>query len=473
MKTNSKQMLLLLIFALCIKSMAAQEKEWTLDECIQYAMKNNIQVKQQILLTNYQENNLLQARLDLLPDVNAGLNKGFNYGRTVETTSEYVDTDIQSMNYYIGASFTLFNGFQQLNTIARNKYNFLAVSKDSEKMKNDIMLNIATAYLQILFNEELLETSKKQLITTIEQVDVTQKLVEAGSLARGSLLEIQAQQASEELLVINAENQLREAKLLLTQMLDLKSDADFNIVSPEIDLSAEALNFPLLSEVYTKAVQMPEIQSAEYKLNSSEKSLDIARGYYSPRLSLSINYGSSYSDARKIMNITGNVPQTIGYVEGTNLPVLSLMPQYETLNYSMNDQFRDNANTSITFGLSIPIFNGWQAKTAVSNAKIDIENSNYNLELAKNTLYKEIQQSHSNAVSALAKYSGNKKALEAMSESFKYTQQKFDLGIVNSLDYNTSKTKLAKTESDLLQAKYEFIFAVNVLRFYMGENFRI
>ena len=269
---------------------------WTLEKCINYAYENNIRIKQQELNAKYSKNTLIQSKAEALPNLNAQANHNYSFGRAVDPyTNTFSTENVISDNFSLSSSVTLFNGFQIINTIKQNQFNLLASIQDVEKMKNDISLNIASAYLQILFNEELLEIATNQLEIIQQQVERTKNLVDAGSLAKGSLLEIEAQTALENLQMVNAQNQLNISYLTLTQLLDLDSVGGFKIEHPQFpDLEEENL-IPSVNQVYLEAINnLPQIKSAEYQLLGYERGLAIARGTRSPRLSLSASYMSHH-----------------------------------------------------------------------------------------------------------------------------------------------------------------------------------
>jgi len=350
----------------------------------------------------------------------------------------------------------------------------MASLEDVDKIKNDISLSIALAYLQILLNIELLEVTNSQLEITNLQIERTRQLVEAGSLPQGNLLEIQAQAAAEELQQVNIQNQLDISYLTLTQLLELDSVGDFQIEIPDLPLPEEKFLLESVNEIYADAERiLPQVKSADYQLKSSEIGLDIARGTRSPQLSFSGSYGTRYSNIlKKYALVPGETsdPLPIGTVEGTGETVYSYpQPLVITENYPFGNQFTDNATYGVQFNLTIPIFNGWQTNTMISNAKISVLSSKYNLEYTRNMLYKEIQQAYVDAVASLKKHRASEKAVSSMEESFRYTEQKFNVGMVTSVDYNTAKNQLTRTQSDLLQSKYEYIFKTKVLEFYRGN----
>jgi outer membrane protein len=334
----------------------------------------------------------------------------------------------------------LFNGLQILNTIKKSKFDLLAGEQDLQSIKDNVGLNVAMAYLQILLNKELVAATDAQLQITLQQIEKTKKLVDAGSMARGNLLQIEAQAAQEEVQLITLKNQLETSYLNLTQLLELKTPVGFEIVSPVINVDSTAIVTGNIDEIFALAQgTRPEVKSAELNLASSESALSIARGARSPQLSLSHSVTTRYV---YINNTPGNLP--------------------------FKDQIKNNKNYDLGFSLNIPILNGWQVNKNVSNSKLEIQKSQYALESAKKTLYKNIQQAYTDALAALKKYNSSRKAVTSSEESFRYTEQKFNVGLVTPVDYNAGKTQLLNAQSDLAQAKYEFIFKIKVLDFYKG-----
>ncbi|MFH1321229.1 MAG: TolC family protein [Bacteroidota bacterium] len=446
---------------------------WSLQQCIDYAFEHNISIKQNELNNELAEFTLLRNKANALPGLNANISHIYNFGRTVDPfTNEFAAERVLSNSFSVSSSVTLFNGFQTLNTIRQSQLDLLASRYDVDKARNDISLAIAGSYLQILFNEELVEIARNQVGIIKQQLGRTKKLVEAGSLAKGNLLDIEAQVAMDELQLVNAENQLDMSYLDLIQLLDLDPLSDFKIANPDIEISEEAMILSTPGQIYGAALStQPQIKSAEYKVGSSLKSLLIAKGGRSPRLTIAGSYGTGYSNARK--NLLGYSPTgdstTIGYTT-TNIEVVtpSFNYMYETTPFS--DQVNDNINQSVGFNLSIPIFNGLLVKTSISRAKIAIKNAEYNLQLLKNQLNKNIQQAHANARAALKRYHATEKTVTALLEAFNYTEQKFDVGMLASVEYNDAKNKLVKAKSDLLQAKYDYVFKTKVLNFYQGKS---
>ncbi len=467
-------LILLVLFAPTL--MLAQEKNqvWTLDQCIDYALKNNIQIKQSELNADLAKVNLTQSQANLLPSLNANASHSYNIGRTIDRfTNQFADAQVLSQNFSLSTDVTLFSGLQNINTIQQNRYTYLANKYDVDKMKNDISLNIATAYLQVLFAMESEENAKNQMGITAALVERTKKLVEIGTAAKGTLLDVEAQLATEELNYTNAQNQVDITYLSLAQLLNLPSTEGFTIVKPDLNIANQQILDVTTTQVYNTAVtKLPEIKSAEFKLMSAEKAVKVAWGGVSPRLSFSASYGTGYSGLSR--RVTG-APAFQAYVPNGDItssgdtvytPYFS-NPATEQIPYF--DQYKDNVNKSFGFFLTVPLFNRLQTKTAIDRARIQKMNAELTVESTKLQVQKNIQQAYSDANAALKKYNASLKALTAMQESFKYTQQRFDVGMMNSNDYNDAKNKLIKSQSDLLQAKFDYIFKVKVLDFYQGK----
>ena len=469
-----KKILLLLIIISFSHNIKAQKK-WTLEDCIKYALDNNIQVKQSQLSAESDKISALQSKLGVLPNINGSVSHNYNWGRNIDPSSNsYTDQQTQSNSVSLNSSIDLFNGFQKVNNIRQSQSNYMASKYDVEKMKNDIILRIGQAYLQILFNKEQVDISQNQVDISNLQIARTKNLFDAGTIAKGNLLDIQAQGALEEANLVVAQNQLELSYLDLAQLLDLKSTKDFEIVKPTIKMEGEVTLIPANQVFAYASGTMPEIKSAEYRLESSYRGLAIARASRYPSLSLSGYFGSNYADNildySKIKSTSTRIGLPTNYtVEGTGQKILQQISNAEFENMSFKDQLDKNLSKSLRFSLNIPIFNGYQVNANVSKAKINTLNADYNLQLAKNQLQKSIEQAYADAQGAYKSYNASQKAVTSFQEAFNYTQQKFDVGMMNSVDYNDAKNKLIKSQSDLLRAKYNFVFKKVILDFYQGN----
>ncbi len=457
-------------FVFCFTVLQAQEvRIWSLEDCVDHAIENNLRIQQQKLGVDIADENLRQTRSLRFPNLNSNVTHSYNYGRTLDPlTNEFATERVQSNNFSISSGVTLFSGFQIRNSVERDRYNLEASRLDVETMINDISLAVASAYLQILFAGELVEVAASQLDITRQQVERTAKLVDAGTLARGSLLTIQAQEASEELQLVNAENQLRLAYLDLMQLLDLRDDGTFQIEMPDIEIipSGTVEHSPL--QIYDTAVQIqPNILSADMRVESAKKDYDIARGGRSPVLSMSGSMGTGYSEARlKIVEIIDD--KMVGKMASSEA-LFDPLPPMETQVIPFWDQVEDNFNRSIGLFLRIPIFNNYQVRANIGRSQIGVENARLQRQIARDQLYKTIEQAHQDAHAALQRYMATEKNVQALEEAFRYTEQRFNVGMVNTIEYNDSKNRLTAAQSELLQSKYEYVFRVQILDFYLGR----
>ncbi|MCX6242946.1 MAG: TolC family protein [Bacteroidetes bacterium] len=473
-----KSGIIILAVLLLISFQARSQKIWTLEDCINYALENNLDIQKQIQSVESNKANLTQSALSMLPNLNASGSNYWNFGQTIDQyTNTFATTSVRSNNFYLSSNMVLFNGLQKLNTVKENQIMVLASKYDLDVMKNSISLAVAGYYLDILFNSELLDVSNEQLRITKQQVERIQKLVDAGSSAKGDLLNIQAQRAAEELTQIQASNQLYISYLSLQQLIDIPVAKDFRIEKPNLK-AVEAPKQPITPEViFEHALKTrPEIQAAELRVQAAQKRLAIARGVITPTLSVSGSWGTGYSGAAR--EIDPNVspiytPVPIGLVKPSGDTVFGQEVNYATRLKSFGDQLKTNNNQSVGFSLYIPIFNGWQGRTNITQAKISKNQAELDLDIEKRSLRKLIEQAYADAVASLQKYNSSLEKVNAQSESFKYTQQKFDVGLMTSFDYNNSKKDLTKAQSDLLQAKYDFIFKTTILDFYMGNPIQI
>lgn len=451
-----KTLLSLVVIILSLAAVNAQEK-WNLEKCINYAKEHNIDLQIRKLDAEVQANNTAQSKLDLLPSVNGSSSYNFSYGRTLRADNTYGDINTQSGSLGISASVSLFNGFQKQNSIKQNKLDLEASLQDVEKAKEDMALNITSSYLNILFNKELLQIAKEKLKVTQLQIKRSEVLVEAGTLPKGTLMEQNAQAAREELEIVNATNNLDLNLLDLAQLLDLKNPESFDIEIPELPVLNATRSMIDPESVFINALEFrPEMKAAKYRLESSEKGLIIAKGQRAPSLSMSGYWGSSYSK---------------DFAEyGSNASGAPIVIREEM---KLSDQLSNRENKAFGFNLSIPIFNGGTVNRNIANAKININRYKLNMENSKNILRKEIQQAHANAKAAMNKYFSSETAVSSTEEAFRYTEEKFNLGLVNSVDYNQEKNNLFQAKSNLLQAKYEYIFRTKILDFYNGIEIKL
>ena len=430
-------LLLLALFA----SLHAQEL-WTLDKCINYAHDNNIQIKQSTLNTQYQLNMLKEKKNSRLPNLNGQVSENLNFGRSLTYENTYQNVNSSQTDFGLGTQVTVFQGMQINNAIKKTEFDLKASFEDLAKAKDDLSLNIASTFLEILFAKGLVKVSEDQILITNQQLKQSQEKVNAGSLASGALLEIEAQAAREELNIVDAKNQLQIAKLKLAQMLEIVFTEKFDVeipTLPEIGAQSSVTNS---QDVYLTALkQRPEIRGAEYRYQSTEMQLKMAEGVFYPTISFYANYYNNYNNKYKD-------------TKGASI--------------SFGDQLSNNQRKGLGLQMNIPIFNRFNTKLNVDNAKIQMLNTQLELEGTKKVLRQEIETAQTTALTSFNRFKSTEKAVTSMQEAFRYSEEKFNVGMVNAVDYNLAKTNLLKASSDLLRAKYEFIFRSKILDFYKG-----
>jgi len=440
-----------LLFVALFATLRAQEV-WSLQKCIDYAQDNNIKIKQGVITTEYQQNQLKQTKFSRLPNLNGSMSQNFYFGRSLLGDNSYADNNSSGSRFGLSTDVPVYQGGRITNNISKLELDFQASIEDLAKAKSDISVNIASTFLEILYAKDLVKVSEDQLTVTNLQIKQINEKVEAGSLARGSLLEIQAQSAGEELNLVNAKNQLQLAKLKLTQLLEIPLKDDFDVEVPTLpEISAEA-SIVGSDDVYKSALTTrPEIKGADLRLQSSQFQLKIAKGALYPTLSLYASADYSYNNKNQLVNrdpVTGDV------ISVSNIDFFKQLKSFQSKSVGMQ--------------VSIPIFTRFANKIQIDNARLQVLNTELELESTKKLLRSDIETAQTSAIAALNRFNSNQKAVSSMKEAFRYSEEKFGVGLVNAVEYNTAKTKLAKSESDLLQAKYEFIFRTKILDFYRG-----
>lgn len=431
---NFKRIPLLLLSVLLCSTLHSQQK-WSLAECIVYARENNLQVKQQMIAIGQAENNLLSAKMDYIPSLNASMSHNMSWGRSVNLNDlEIIENQLsQSTSLSLSASVPVFEGMRKHNTVKSNIKQLEIAGTNVEKLKDEISIAVAQAYLQVLLNKEIEKSALQSCQSVEKQVERCRELVEAGSQAYSSLLEIQAQLANERVQLVNAGNNVRSSLLNLAQMLDLENFEEFDIVIPDIEPLIAEPEETDMEKIYGNALSLPRIRGAELALEQSKLQYKIQKGAALPTISFNAGYGTYYSDNQ----------QTAFF-----------------------EQFNNNRNPSMGFGLSIPIFNNWRNNTAIRNARLNVKNSELELKIQHQGLMKDIQQACNDAKACYEKLNASQENLSAAKESFKYTEEKFNAGMVSGTDYTVAKTNLTKSESEYIQSKFQYVFQLKVLDYY-------
>jgi len=436
-----------IIVCLFVCNLVAQDKPklWTLEECIRYAIANNINLKQQAQEEEVRKIDLNTSQNSWLPNLNASVNQSFGFGRSTSREGVIVDRNSANSTLQLSLNMPVFDGFKIPNTIAVRQLNLMAATEALNKAKEDVAIGVASYFLQVLYNREILTIAELQVELTKEQVNRTEALVTSGRVPMSQLYDIKAQLAKDEVTLTEAHNNVSLALLDLAQALELERlAADFDVVVPEInDAITDNMGSVLPPDhIYDNAVNIkPQIKEQEYLLESQKKQLKVAQADYYPSLYLGASYSNGYY-------------RYFGSDEIINLP--------------FNDQFRQNEQKGIGLSLNIPIFNRFSFRNNVRQARVGIINRELMMENSKKALYKEIQQAYFNATAAQEKYMASEKSVIASKEAFTYAEERYATGKSTVFEYNDSKTKYAQSLSEQAQAKYNFIFRAKILDFYNG-----
>lgn len=421
--------------ALILCNSSFSQEKWSLEKCIRHARENNLQIKQQEIMVEQAGNELLAAKMEYIPSVNASMNHNLSWGRSVNLNDlEIIENKMsQSTSLNLSASIPLFEGMRKQNTVKSQMKQLEIAGVNVEKLKDEISLSVARGYLQVLLGYEMEKSAVESCNSLQEQVEKCRTMVEAGSLAYSSLLELEAQFANERVQVVNARNNVRSNILALAQLLDIEDYSNFSVEIPETGHLTLSLPEEDVQQIYDIATSMPAIRGAELAVEQSKLQYRIQKGAALPTISFSAGYGTYYSNNQ-------------------DTPFFS--------------QFDNNRNPSMGFGLSIPIFNNLRTNTSIKNARLNVKNRETELQLTRQNLLKEIQQAYNDAVASFEKFNASKLNMASAQESFKYSQEKFNAGMLSGTDYTIAKTNLFKAQSECIQSKFQYIFQLKVLDYY-------
>ena len=471
---EKRSFLSLIVMLVCNITIQAQSKKWTLEECVTYAIQNNISIKQSELDSKMALIDKKSAVGRFLPSLNASASHSWNIGLNQDITTGLLQnktTQFTSAGANVGID--IYSGLQNQNTLRKANLSIVAAKYQLVKMKEDIALNVANAFLQVLFNKENLKVQKEQLRINEKQYARSEELVKAGSIPRGDLLDVKATLALNNQNVITAENSLLISKLSLSHLLQLKDFENFDVVDDTDVKDENNIMAQTPSAIYEKAFEgRTELKIARTNLEIAEKNVAIAKGAFQPTLQgfYSFNSRVAYSD-----RVTGVIPSTsnptsiVGFVEGTNQNVLS--PNFTRVLGNpapFFDQFNTNKGQSFGMQLSVPVFNGFSARNNVERSKVSLERSKIAVEQQNLDLQRNVYTAFADAKGALNAYESSVAALEARQGAYNYATEKYSVGLMNSFDFNQSQTLLTNAQSEVLRTKYDYIFKIKILEFYFG-----
>jgi outer membrane protein len=418
-------------------SIHAQTKKWTLEECVAYALENNISIQQSELDLKVSDVLKMEALGRFLPDISGTANYGINTGANINpATNQFENQSFRSASANINTGILLFNGLANWKNLQRAKINKLANTYKLDKMKDDIALSVANAYLQILFNKEQVKVLVNQNKITKENIKRTKELIEAGTVPAGDIFELQATDASQEQQIVNAQNTLLISKLGLAQTLLLKDYANFDIAVEAMDVPATQILFQTPEAIALKARDVvKDIKIAANNYEEAQKSVSLVKSDYLPRISGFVGYNTRWSQS---------IP--IGFV----------------------DQLSLFDGTNVGVQLSVPILNGFATRGNVQRTKISAERSKLLLDQAELDLERTVFQAYNDVLNAQKSYEAAVKTAEARKLAQNFSKERFDVGLLNSFDYSQALLTYENAQSEVIRTKYDYIFRIKLLEFYFG-----
>ncbi|WP_298473575.1 TolC family protein [uncultured Maribacter sp.] len=438
-----KYKLTLLLLVLVVTITSAQEKKWTLQECVTYAVENNLSVEQFELDLENTKIEKSDAFGDMLPNLNASNSYSSNTGFSINPTNNApTNSTAFNMNASLSSNVTLFNGLRNMNRLNRAKLNAIASQYRLEDLKDDIRLNVANAYLQVLSNKESLKVARAQYAVTEQDLKRTKELVDSGVVPKGDLLEIEATASNQEQQIVNGESRVLISRINLSQLLQITDYRNFDVVDEAFNIPPSNVLDNSAKDIFNKALTFRnDIKFSESNVALAEKDLKIAKGAIYPTLSGFVNYGTRYSDA-------------------TTLPG-GVTPSFEEQLWIFD---------GISYGaqLNVPVFNGFSTKNGIKRAKIQLEKSKLQFKQDKLDLESNIQQAYVDVKTFLKAYEAAEKTLEARRLAYNYSKERFDVGLMNAFDFSQAQSRVDNAEADVVRTKYDYIFRLKILEFYFG-----
>lgn len=429
---------LTLIMGLAVFGTAQAQQAWSLRQCITYALEHNISIKQQENTVESNRISLNTSKNSRLPGLQASASQSMNFGRGLTADNTYANRNTMSTGFDLGTSVSLYTGGQMTHDIRQKEINLQAALVDLNRAKDDISMQIASTYLEVLYQKDMLAVAKNQLELAKLQESRLQSLLQTGKIAETEVVEAHATVASDELQVTQAENQVQLALLNLSQLLELQTPEGLDVETPVI-AQAQDVILPLPDVIYAEANGIkPQVQTQVLRLKSAEESIEIAKAGKLPRVSLSGGLGTNY---------------------------------YHTSGFPSNkfaSQLKDNLSKYIGLSVSVPIFNKYATRNQIKTAKLQYQTQQLQLEETRKGLYKEIQQAYYNALAAQKQCVSSEAAEKASQSAFELVSKKYENGKATNTEFQESKTRLLKAEADYLQAKYTFLFRTKILEFYRG-----
>ena len=433
----------LTLAALALAGSISAQQGWTLDRCIDYALENNIQIRQSDIAAQTRDVDLNTARSNRLPGVSASASQSWSFGRSLTIDNTYANTNTASTSFSIGADMTLFAGGRVSGNIHNAQLGLEAAKADLERIKDDVRVQVAQAFIQIVYNRSILDVARNQVTIDSMQVERLDALAAIGKASSAEVASQRATLAQSQLSVTQAQNNLNMSILTLTQLLELPSPEGFDVIQPD----ADAIEFSIPDspeQIYAQALDIkPAVKSEEIRLQQASNSIDIAKGGYYPTLSLSSGAGTGYYTSS---NRTSD---------------------------NFGSQMKNNFGPHVGLNLSIPIFSRNNNRNSVRSAQLNMMNQEMQLDNVKKQLYKEIQQAYYNTVSSKSRYESSQEVQTSAQESFELMQAKYEGGKASITEFNESKNRLVTAQADVIKYRYEYLFNTALLEFYRNSSFEL
>ncbi|HEX7412617.1 MAG TPA: TolC family protein [Bacteroidia bacterium] len=472
MINKTKSLYIAFVFIMGLPSYG--QRVWTLRACVDTAFKKNVALNQGIIISEINKYTLSQSKAAVLPNLNLTDNPNFTKGYAIDPyTYQYTTQNLQVNNLSLNSTVTLFNGYLLMNTIKQNRLVYDASVENTEKLKNDLRLNVLGAYMQVLMDYDAIDVAQSQVEEDSIQIEQTKKFVEFGKVAELNLFQIQSQLASDKLAKVNAENQLQLDKLTLFQFMEIPVKSDFEI--ERIPIKELFPEIPIPTDEIQKIAEniMPQIKSASLSTYAAIYSLKMAKSGWYPKLTMTGYLKTGYSSLRS--NITEKInyeTQTIGYLNGNpaqpvigQIPVTSINSQKE----SFQDQFKNNFSQAVGFSLTVPIFNNLQVACSVAVAKANIKNAKLNELQTRNDLRKSIETAYTNQVSSGKKLIATQEQMALEKKTYHDMEKKFAFGAIDATSFLVEKNNYNKVSMSLIQAKYDYVLKAKIVDFYLGK----
>jgi outer membrane protein len=451
----------------------AQEKKMTLKQCVETALSNNLQVHQTELQKESAEINWKQSKANMLPNISGSINYGANQGRSIDPfTNSFINQHLNFSNLNASGSIPLFSGLQIQNQIKQTNLSYQASKLDWQQAKDNLTLNVILAYLLELNNEDVLALSKTQADVTKKQVERLEVLNAEGAIAPFTLTDLKGQLASDEVAVVNGENNVQSAKLSLAQLMNIPYDSNLQLERISVE-EAMSLYEATTSTIYEEALQkLGLVKAADLRKQSAARGIKVARSNYYPTLAFFGGLGTNYSSAAQLNSVVNEFyGPTDAYVtfNGNDIPLNVKQQNYKKEPFGLGKQYNNNLNTQFGLSLQVPIANNFRARNQVALAKITYKNTQLVADNTRIQLRQNIEQAHQNMTAAYNRYKIFTQQVAALDESFRAAEIRFNNGVINSVEYLQVKNNLDRARVNLTQSKYEYVLRTKVLDFYQGK----